>query len=54
MAAALLDAREAGDQEAVLFTGDANAPAVRAYQALGFARCGSYRVTLFRAARWEA
>lgn len=42
--ASLRDAQRAGCQRAVLFTGESNAPAVRAYAALGFERVGDYRM----------
>ena len=53
VAAALQDAAAEGVGEAVLFTGEENVPAVRAYQSLGFERCGSYRITLLRQPRWK-
>jgi predicted GNAT family acetyltransferase len=54
VAAALLDAREQGDTEAILFTGEKNKPAVRAYRSLGFELCGTYRISLLRSPRWVA
>ena len=48
VAASLLDARAAGHQRAILFTGEANVPAQRAYAALGFQRSGDYSVVLLR------
>lgn len=52
VAACLRDAAAEGKTMAVLFTGDENVPAVRAYQALGFELCGTYRLTLLRQPRW--
>jgi predicted GNAT family acetyltransferase len=46
LASHLLAAREAGVTMAVLFTGDANVPAQRAYVALGFELIGRYRLLL--------
>ncbi len=48
VAVSLLDARAAAVDRAVLFTGDDNIPAVKAYLALGFRRIGDYRVVLLR------
>lgn len=48
VAASLLDVRAAGVTRAILFTGDTNFPAQKAYQALGFQRVGDYRLLLFR------
>lgn len=48
VAASLLDARAEGVGRTVLFTGEANEPAIRAYLALGFQRVGDYRVVLLR------
>ncbi len=42
--------RAEGVGAAVLFTGDDNVSAVRAYAALGFRRIGDYRVVLLREA----
>ena len=47
VAASLLDARATGVARAILFTGDANIPAQKAYLALGFRRVGDYRLLLF-------
>lgn len=44
VAASLLDARERGVAEAILFTDNANVPAQRAYEALGFEQIGDYRL----------
>lgn len=46
VASHLLAAREAGAEMALLFTGDANVPARRAYAALGFEAIGRYRLLL--------
>ena len=46
VAASLLDARAESVGRAVLFTGDDNVAACRAYAALGFRRIGDYRVVL--------
>lgn len=46
VAASLLDARAEGAQRGVLFTGEGNVPAQRAYEALGFRRVGDYRLVL--------
>lgn len=48
VAASLRDARAEGVGRGVLFTGDGNGPAIRAYRALGFRRVGDYRVVLLR------
>ncbi len=48
VAASLLDARAEGVERAILFTGDDNVPAIRAYAALGFQRIGDHRVVLAR------
>lgn len=40
-------ARENGAKRAVLFTGDENRPAQRAYEAIGFKRIGEYGLILF-------
>ena len=48
VAASLLDARAAGAELAVLFTGMTNFAAQKAYVALGFERIGDYRVLLLR------
>ncbi len=49
VAVSLLDARAESTRRAILFTGDDNVPAVRAYAALGFRRIGDHRVVLLRA-----
>lgn len=46
VAASLLDARAEGAERAILFTGDDNVPAVKAYAALGFRRIGDHRIVL--------
>ena len=46
VAASLLDARAEGVERSILFTGDDNVPAVKAYAALGFQRIGDYRIVL--------
>ncbi|MCA9696618.1 MAG: GNAT family N-acetyltransferase [Myxococcales bacterium] len=48
VASHLLAAREAGVELAILFTGDHNVPAQRAYAALGFTGVGRYRVLVLR------
>lgn len=48
VAASLLDARADGVPRAILFTGEGNIAARRAYEALGFRRIGDYRITLLR------
>ena len=48
VAVSLLDARAEGVGRAVLFTGDSNVPAIRAYAALGFRRIDDYRIVLLR------
>ena len=50
VAASLLDARAEGVTTAVLFTGQGNIPAQRAYTALGFQRVGAYRMVLLNPA----
>jgi uncharacterized protein len=47
VAASLLDARARGVQRAILFTGEDNIPAIRAYHALGFERIDDYAIVLF-------
>jgi DNA-binding SARP family transcriptional activator/predicted GNAT family acetyltransferase len=47
VAASLRDARAAGVTRAILFTGETNIPAQKAYLALGFRRVGDYRLLLF-------
>ncbi len=49
VAVSLLDARAAGAGRAILFTGDDNVGAIKAYLALGFERIGDYRIVLLRA-----
>jgi len=46
VAASLLDAQSEGVHKAILFTGESNIPAQRAYAALGFRHIGDYRITL--------
>jgi RimJ/RimL family protein N-acetyltransferase len=48
VAASLLDARAESVEKAILFTGDKNIPAIRAYKALGFRRIGDFRLLLLR------
>ena len=48
VAASLLDAREDGVANAILFTGDGNLAAQTAYLALGFQQVGSYCLLLLR------
>jgi len=48
VAASLLDARAEGAEKAILFTGESNIPAQRAYSALGFHHIGDYRIVLLR------
>lgn len=48
VAASLLDARDESVGRAVLFTGDDNVAAIKAYAALGFRRIGDYRILLLR------
>jgi RimJ/RimL family protein N-acetyltransferase len=48
VAASLLDAREEGVETAVLFTGEENIPAQKAYEALGFVHIGDYCILLLR------
>ena len=47
VAASLLQARERGVGRSVLFTGETNQPARRAYEALGFKAVGSFGLVLF-------
>lgn len=47
-AVALRDAAAAGVPRGVLFTGDENPAAIRAYRSLGFARIGDYRICLLK------
>ncbi len=49
VAVSLLEARERSVERAILFTGDDNVPAVKAYAALGFERIGDHRIVLLRA-----
>ncbi len=46
VAASLLAARDESVAKAILFTGDENLPAIKAYLALGFRRIGDYRLVL--------
>ena len=48
VAASLLDARAEGAEKAILFTGESNIAAQRAYTALGFRHIGDYRILLLR------
>jgi RimJ/RimL family protein N-acetyltransferase len=48
VAASLLDARLEGVEKAVLFTGESNVAAQKAYAALGFKSIGDYRLLLLR------
>ncbi len=48
VAASLLDARAEGATKGVLFTGEDNIPAQKAYEALGFRHVGDYRILLLR------
>jgi predicted GNAT family acetyltransferase len=48
VAASLVEARAGGAEIGVLFTGQDNVSAQRAYQALGFERVGAYGLLLFR------
>jgi len=48
VAASLLDARAEGATKAILFTGEDNIAAQKAYMALGFRHVGSYRILLLR------
>ena len=48
VAASLLDARAQGVEKAILFTGEGNLAAQRAYTALGFRHTGDYRLVLLR------
>jgi predicted GNAT family acetyltransferase len=48
VAASLLDARADGVQTAVLFTGEENLPAQKAYTALGFRHVGMFRLVLLK------
>ncbi len=46
--ASLMDAHREGVHKAILFTGESNIPAQRAYAALGFRHIGDYRITLLQ------
>jgi predicted GNAT family acetyltransferase len=48
VAASLLDARREGVEKAILFTGENNIAAQKAYVALGFRHIGDYRIVLFQ------
>lgn len=48
VAASLLAARQEGVEEAILFTDEANVPAQRAYEALGFEEVGGYRLLFLK------
>ena len=48
VAQSLLDVRAEGVEKGILFTGDQNVPAVKAYAALGFKRIGDYRLLLLQ------
>jgi len=48
VAASLLDARAEGAEKAILFTGEGNLAAQRAYAALGFRHIGDYGLLLLR------
>jgi RimJ/RimL family protein N-acetyltransferase len=48
VAVSLLDAGNEGAEKAVLFTGDGNLAARKAYAALGFKRIGDYRLSILR------
>ncbi|MCP4427594.1 MAG: GNAT family N-acetyltransferase [Chloroflexi bacterium] len=50
VAASLIDACAEGVQTAVLFTGEENIPAQKAYEALGFRHIGDYRILLLHSA----
>jgi RimJ/RimL family protein N-acetyltransferase len=47
VAGSLLDARARGVSRAILFTGESNVPARRAYVSLGFRRIGDYGILAF-------
>ena len=49
VAVSLLDARAEGAHKAILFTGEGNLPAQKAYIALGFRHIGDYRILLLDA-----
>jgi predicted GNAT family acetyltransferase len=46
VALCLRAARERGVRRAILFTGEDNIPAIRAYRALGFERIGDFAIVL--------
>jgi RimJ/RimL family protein N-acetyltransferase len=48
VAVSLLDARSKGVEKAILFTGENNVAAQRAYEALGFRHIGDYRMVFFQ------
>jgi len=48
VAASLLEARNEGIEKAILFTGDDNLPAIKAYTALGFQRIDDFQLILLR------
>jgi predicted GNAT family acetyltransferase len=48
VAASLLDARAEGAKTAILFTGEDNVPAQKAYEGLGFRHVGEFRLILLR------
>jgi len=48
VALSLRDARERGVRRAILFTGEDNLPAIKAYTALGFERIGDFAIVLLR------
>ena len=50
VAASLLAVQEEGVHTAILFTGEENIPAQKAYEALGFRHIGDYRITLLKEA----
>ncbi|MBN1581559.1 MAG: hypothetical protein JXA89_12720 [Anaerolineae bacterium] len=50
VAASLLDARADSVEQAILFTGEKNIPAQKAYMALGFRPIGDYRIALLQEA----
>ena len=46
VASSLLDARAEGTDKAILFTGENNVAAQKAYESLGFRHIGHYRLVL--------
>lgn len=50
VAASLLAVRDEGVHSAILFTGEENIPAQKAYEAVGFRQIGDYRITLLKEA----